>query len=229
MRRPLRNGERLEFLVYLRAVPLLVMNPILLLAPLLVSIVDQVLAETIGGGLAQFCIFMLDTFGLAISIIAADMIWRRGRASFDEAWDDARRKAGDILMAAIGLNFVIFVAGYGGSILSPYLGIICTVAAVVFLIYTVAAAALSGVPGSAALQKSIDIVRASPVNAIVLTIVTIAAYWWIGTYLPLRYFLGFGTISLVIQAVFKALALGYISLIMAQRFSTLNFYTPRVV
>ena len=199
------------------------MNPILLLAPLLVSIIDEVLSETLGAGLARLFIFLLDTFGLAISIIVADMIWRLGRASFDEAWDDAKRKAGDILLASIGLNFVLYVAAYGGGIIAPEVAILTTVIAIVFLIYTVAAAAMSGVPGPAALQKSIDLVRAAPINAVLLSIVTIAVYQYIGVFVPLAYFGDFGTATLVIIAVFKSIALGYIALIMAQRFNTLNF------
>ena len=223
MRRPNRISEKVEFLVYLRAFPLLLMNPILLLSPLLVSIVDEVLKETLGSSFAQFFVFLLDTFGLAVSIIIADMIWRRGRASFDEAWDDARRKAPDILLASIGLNFVLYFALYAGTIITWVVGVVLSVVAAVFLIYTIAAAAISGIPGPAALQKSIDTVRAAPINAVILTIVTFAVYLYVGTFVPILYFGMYGTITLIIGALFKAIALGYVALIMAQRFSTLNF------
>jgi hypothetical protein len=227
----LPNCERVELLAYVRAIPLLLLNPILLLGPLLVSIIDEVISEAfpgsaegyIGGGLASFCIFLLDTFGLAIAIIAADMVWRRGKTSFDEAWEEARRKAGDILMAAIGLNFVLFFAAYAGSLISPYIGIGLILAAMVFLIYTVPAAAMSGVPGAAALQKSIDVVRAAPINAVILTIVTIATYYFANALPVLPYFANYSTLSLVIAALFKSIALSYIALILAERFNALAF------
>jgi hypothetical protein len=230
MRPPNRIRERIELLAYVRAVPLLLLNPILLLGPLLVSILDEVISEAfpgsaggyIGGGLASFCIFLLDTFGLAIAIIAADMVWRRGKTSFDEAWEEAKRKAGDILMAAFGLNFVLFFAAYAGSLISPYIGIGLILAAMVFLIYTVPAAAMSGVPGAAALQKSIDVVRAAPVNAVILTLVTIVTYFFANE-LPVHYFSGYSTLSLVIAALFKSIALSYIALILTERFNALAF------
>lgn len=230
MRPPNRMRERIELLAYIRAVPLLLLNPILLLGPLLVSIIDEVISETfpgsaegyIGGSIASFCIFLLDTFGLAIAIIAADMVWRRGKASFDEAWEEAKRKAGDILMAAIGLNFVIYFAAYAGSLISFIIGFGLILVAMVFLIYTIPAAAMSGVPGAAALQKSIDVVRAAPINAVILTLVTIATYYFANA-VPLLYFANFSTLSLVIAALFKAIGLSYIALILAERFNALAF------
>jgi hypothetical protein len=223
--------ERVELLAYVRAIPLLVLNPILLLAPLLVSILDQVLSEAfpnsadgiVGGGFASFLIFLLDTFGLAIAVLAADMIWRRGKTSFDEAWDEAKRKAGDILLAAIGLNFIIFVARYAGDTISPIAGVAFMIAAMVCMVYTIPAAALSGVPGSAALQKSLDIVRAAPINAIILSVIAILAYFFIGIYVPYRFFIGLGTITLVVAALFKSIALSYIAMIMAERYNALGF------
>ncbi len=222
MRRLNRNNDKVELLVYLRAFPLLVMNPIVLLAPLLAAILDQVLIATFRTPFTSLIIFLLDTFALAVSIIVADMVWRRGKASFDEAWDDARRKAGDILLAGIGLNFVLFVAKYAGDIVSPYAGYIGMLIALVFLIYTVPAAAISGVPGSLALQKSIDLVKPSPINAVILTVVALGIYFFVGGYLPAAYLDGFGTVTLVLEAACKALALGYVSFIMAQRFATQN-------
>ncbi len=248
MRLPPRPRERIELLAYVRAIPLLIMNPVLLLGPLLVGIIDQIISRIFTGstdsflGIASLLVFLLDTVGLAVSIIVADMIWRHGKASFDEAWDDTRRKIGDLLLAAIGLNFVLSIAFYAGSIITDALADICAIVACaivpmsnplssadaladicacVFLIYTVAAAAISGIPGSAALQRSIDLVRAAPINAVILTIVTIVSYRFLSEY-PLLALPNYGTTSLVIQAACKAIALGYVALIMAQRYNDLS-------
>jgi hypothetical protein len=217
---------------YLRAVPLLLRNPELMAVPFLMAIVGVVVGRLtspssdimggITGGLTQFVLFLLDAFGLAISVIMADAAWRRGRGSFDDAWSDGRRKAGDILLAAVGLNFVLFVAVYAGQLLGGTVQIILGALALYFLIYTIPAAAIGGIPGGAALQVSIERVRQSPAAALLLTVVFIVVYEGVGFIAPQALGLD-GIASLLLGAVFRAVALGYLSLVLAKVYTETAF------
>jgi hypothetical protein len=213
---------------YLRAIPLLIRNPELMAVPFLMAIIGVAIGRMtssssdvmggITGGLWQFVFFLLDAFGLAVSIIMADAAWRRGRGSFDDAWIEGRRKAGDILLAAIGLNFVLFVAVYAGQLLgNGLLQLILPAIALYFLIYTLPAAAIGGIPGGASLQVSIERVRQAPAVALLLTIVFVVVYEGIAFVAPVA--LGLTGISVLIAgAAFKAIALGYLSLVLAKNY-----------
>lgn len=225
----MRDLRRLDLSAYLRAFPLLVRNPELLVAPLLMAVVGIAVGMLlpssggalggITGGLTQFFLFLLDAFGLAVSVILADGAWRRGRGSFEDAWSDARRKAGDILLAAIGLNFVLFVAIYAGSLLGGSLQLILAAIAFFFLIYTIPAAAIGGIPGAAALQVSIDRVRRDPLRAAILTVVFVAVYWYVGVAAAPLLYSADGLIASLIGALLKALALAYLSLVLAKNYA----------
>src|SRR6185312_13943207 len=178
----MRRTPRIDLGTYLLAIPLLLRNPELMAVPLLSGIVGVALARFLSAsadilGLGQLIQFLLDAFALAVSIILADMAWRRGRGSFDDAWTDARRKAGDILLTAIGLNFIIFVADFAGRFLGTYFEIGLDVIAIFFMIFALPAVAIGGIPGGAALQISIDRVRQAPVPAGILTVVFLVLYF----------------------------------------------------
>ena len=107
------NGVgKVDLLAYVRAIPLLIRNPQIALAPLLAALAEVLLYMIVpmdGGffgqanqGLAQIVAQLIASFGLAVAIIAADDAWRRGRAPFDDAYEQARRRAGDLIVAAIG-------------------------------------------------------------------------------------------------------------------------------
>ena len=79
-------------------------------------------------------------------------MWRGRRGAFDEAWDEGRAKSGGILFAAIGFQFVMWAAGYIGSFFGCDRALPGIVAAF-FLIYTIPAASIGGIPGS---SRSLD-------------------------------------------------------------------------
>jgi len=220
--------------MYGQALPLLVRNPALLLAPLFTGILDIFLqqygrlagSDALGGfagSIMQLLVFIIDSFGLAVSLIIADRCWRYGKGSFEDGWENARRKVGDIFMAALGLNFIVFVAGQLGSYINPYVGELLFVVAFFFLIYTLPAAAIGGVPGGAALNVSIERVRANYPTAIGLAICFLVLYWAVGSILIPLYTVDLGIISLFIGAVFKSIALGYFALVLAKGYDDVSY------
>jgi len=209
----MRRARAVDWKLYVLAIPLLARNPALLLAPFAGALVGVFLTAFYGGvaaadplsgmvsgGIAQLIAFLLKSFALGVSLIIASGAWRRGVYSFDDAWVDARRKAGDILMAALGLNLVVYVAGLVGAFVSPPAGMLLSLAAIYFLIYTLPAAAIGGFPGTAALQASIDRVQRRYVPTAVLLIVSGAAYLGLGFYLPLTFVAPSGVIGEIVSA-----------------------------
>jgi hypothetical protein len=225
--------------VYLQAIPLLLRNPSLLLAPLFTGVLG-VLVQEFGGGsnpggvlgdvsgsILQLLVFLFNCFGLGISVIIADHAWRRGKASFEDGWEEGRRKAGDIFMAALGLNFVIYIALQIGSFINPILGEVLFVVAFFFLIYTIPAAAIGGVPGMMALNTSIERVKANYPTAVGLAICFVLLYWGVGTILVPLYTGTMGIVSFLIAAVVRALVLGYFALVLAQGYNQISYTRPR--
>ena len=66
---------------------------------------------------------LIQLFALGVSIIIGDMGWRRGHASFDDAWQDARHKGRDILFAALGFRSCLSIAQYAGTVVGSAIGI----------------------------------------------------------------------------------------------------------
>jgi hypothetical protein len=177
----LRSLGGIDLGAYLRAFVLLARNPQIVLAPLLAAITSVLLQLVIPGGNGDFISSansgiaglisqLIGSFGLAVAMIVADAAWRHGRAPFDDAWDDARRKAGDILIAALGLNFVVYVAGLIGGFVGSAGTIVLSLVATYFFIYTLPAAAIGGVPGSAALQVSLERARTAIAPTLLVTL-----------------------------------------------------------
>ena len=99
------------------------------------------------------------------------------RATFDEAWDEGRRKAGGILIATIGFYFLFYVAGYiGGFSGSPIVQIALELIVAFLLIYTIPAAAIGGMPGNFAIGASFRAVKANVPAAIVLAVVFVVLW-----------------------------------------------------
>ncbi len=169
--------------VYASAVPRLLRNPSIIVVPLLMAVIGVLLtvvmtpfsSGAIGSmtlGLAQLIQFMLTLFGLGAACIIADDAWRHGHASFERGWVETRRRGSDILMASVGFGLVVTVGLYVTQIIG-LLGYLLAAAIVVFLIWTIPAAAVGGIPGGAAIQVSIDRVRSTPLPAVLATIVTL--------------------------------------------------------
>jgi len=226
--------EHVDFSIYLRGLGVFARNPTVIVMPLLVAVigvlVDQ-LTRFIGDpfGLAHFVVLLLDLFALGVSIIIADAGWRRGVASFDEAWHDARRKAGDIIFAAFGFTFVLQIA----LLASQYLGAagIAVVALAAYgLIFTIPAAAIGGVPGGAAINASVEHVKTNPLTAGVLTAVTIVLLLFftqfVGVWLEVFVDEALGgpsVIGPVLAAAVRAIAAGYVAVVMAKVYAEVAF------
>jgi hypothetical protein len=237
-----RSASPVDFAAYLRAVGLLIRNPGLALAPLLMGVAQVLLFMVLpmgnGGGLAgmansgiaSLIAQLLNSFGLAVSLIMAESLWRQRGARFDDAWEGARRNAGGILLAAVGYNFVIWIASYFGSAV-PYGSIVLGVVASFFFIYTVPAAAIGGIPGGAALQVALERARRSPFPTAIVTAVYLFVYYILtaivtDAVLPLvlekdpyaPYVVG-----RIVAALVQAIAAGYVALVLAKAYDDASY------
>jgi hypothetical protein len=232
----------IDLSVYAKAVPLLVRNPAIIVIPLLMAVIGvlfRLVMVPYGGGvggltgqLASFIVILLELFGLGTACIIADDAWRHGRASFDNGWTEARSRGGDILFAALGFTLLLSVAQFAGSLIGP-LAIALTVLVIVFLIWTIPAAAVGGIPGGAAIQTSIDRVRGAPLSAAIAAIVSVAvavigvgvlSVYLDGWILPLT---GGNLIpALLVSALLQGIAVGYVALILTKTYTDAAF-SPR--
>jgi len=223
---------------YAKAFVLLARNPQIVLAPLLMG-VAQLLAFTVlapGGaafassGLLGLVAQLLDGFGFAIALIIAESAWRRGRAPFDDAWDEGRRRLGDILFATFGLGFVMYLAALAGSYIGAAAFAIVAIAWF-FFIYTLPAAAIGGFPGGAALNASVERARQAPIPTAVVTAVFLAGTALMPTLLlttiaPLfagmRSF-GSATVDALVAYAVKAVVEGYLALVLAKTYDNVSY------
>ena len=237
------RGPDVDLVVYAKALPLLLRNPAIVVIPLLMAVIGVLLQLTLvpyGGGaigglmsqLASFITILLELFGLGAACIIADDAWRHGRASFENGWADARNRGGDILFAALGFTLLLSVAQYAGSLLGP-LAIVLIVLVIVFLIWTIPAAAVGGVPGGAAIQVSIDRVRGAPLPAVIAAIVTVALLaigvpilsGYLGGWIPLlrESVIAYSLVSALLQGI----AVAYVALILTKTYTDAAFGTRR--
>ncbi len=231
--RSLKAGP-VDLLAYVRAVPLLARHPQIALAPLLAAVAQVLLfkimpADTGAGllgsansSLAVLASQLIASFGLAVALIVAEAAWRRGRAPFDDAWDEARHKAGGILLAAIGFNFITYIAGILGSVLGPIGALVLTLLAYVFFVYTIPAAAIGGLPGAAALNGSLERAQRTIVASVLVTIL----YFFVFSFAPSL--IGNALLPLLLSS--SALASGVIvSLVVAAANAVLTAYLAIVL
>lgn len=228
-----RSGSYLDWKLYLEALPLYARNLGVLLYPLIASGIglgltyaEGPLFNPIGGAgdpIINFIIQVIYGFGFALAVIFADDAWRHGRANLRAAWDQGRRRAGDILLAIIGFYFLIYVAGLIGNILGPILSLALTVLAVWAFIYAIPAAAIGGIPAGGAFSTSLQAARRHPLATAILAIVSYGV--WIGlTRYALNAVSGYLGVGYdVAQVLLTAIALGYIALIIARQYADLAF------
>jgi hypothetical protein len=237
------RGPDVDLSVYVKALPLLVRNPAIIVVPVLMAVIGVLLqltllpyyggaAGSLTGQLASFITFLLELFGLGAACIIADDAWRHGRASFEKGWAEARNRGGDILFAALGFTLLLAVAQYAGMLLGP-LALILIVLVVVFVLFAIPAAAIGGVPGGAAIQVSIDHVRGAPLPAVIAAIVTVAL---LGLGVP---FLSVNLaraipllhasliLNLLVGALVQGIAVSYIALILTKTYTDAAFGTRR--
>jgi hypothetical protein len=228
--------------IYLRALPLLVRTPSIVVVPLMMAVlgilVGEVLAPLGGGiagqltgGLAGFLVFILELFGLGAACVIADDAWRHGRASFDRGWSEARRRGSELFMAAFGVAIVLSAASFVTPLFGALVADVLAAIAVVFLIWVMPAAAIGGVPGGAALGISIERVRETPLPAIVAAVVAIALLRVAVPYAAVNLFILVapygGSLSPIIfqliTALLQAIAMGYIALIVTKTYADVAF------
>jgi len=240
----LRSGSGLDPATYFKSIGLLVRNPSILLAPFAASLLQSVLLlmagsmlsggviGTLNASLTQLIAQLLNSVGLAIAIIVGDIAWRRGRAGFDEAWEDARRKLPDILMAALGFNFLVFVASYIGSMFLGGIGaLVLGAIALFFFIYTMPAAAIGGIPGGAALQVSLERARANVLPTLAVFVIYIGTFYILSAYATGYVFLWLtslgapssSVITALTVAVIQAILSGYVALVLAKTYADISY------
>jgi hypothetical protein len=219
--------------MYAQAIPALIKHPSILAVPLLAAVmsilINAVLAPQftnalggMGAGVFGIIVQLIYLWAFGIAIIQASHIWRDRRGSFDEAWEEGRSKFGGILLAAVGFQFVVWAATYIGSFFGGF-GLVLGVIAAFFLIYTMPAAAIGGMPGSLAISASIRAVRANVPGSILLALV------FVGLWIVLPYYLQYltGTLSSLynslIMAVIEAVILGYLAFPFAKQYDDVAF------
>ena len=230
---------RVDIAMYAQAIPLLLRHPSVFVMPLLAAVIDLLIAQItplftdpLGGAgafLFQIIVQLVYGFCFGIAVISANDVWRRRRATFDDAWEEGRRKAGGILIATIGFYFLIYVAGYiGGFTQIPILQIVLSLIAAFFLIYTIPAAAIGGMPGNLAIGASFRAVRADLLGTAILAIVFVALWIWVPNIglpnLIARFGATLGVVGyeLVIAAV-KAIVLAYLAFPFAKQYDDIAF------
>jgi hypothetical protein len=232
----MRPSMRIDLAMYARAIPLLVRRPSIFAMPLLAAVVDLLLTQIsysftdptggAGAGIFQLLAQLVYLWAFGVTIIQASNIWRRHRGTFEEAWEEGRTKFGGIALAAIGFQFVVSALSYIGSFFNPFLGLGLGAIAALFLIYTIPAAAIGGMPGTLAISASIRSVRANPLASVVLALVFFAL-WYIAIPLLLPYLLGSAHLTPILwslcTAAARAIVLAYLAFPFAKQYDDIAF------
>jgi hypothetical protein len=217
-----------------------VRNPSIVVVPLLMAVAGVLLIRlfppmggavlgSLTGGIVWLGVFLLLMFGLGTACIIADDAWRHGHVSFDRDWAEARRRAPEILMASIGLSLILWLAQFVGVLLG-WVSILLVALAAFFLIWAIPAAAIGGIPGAAAIQASIDRVRANPLSAALATIVTLAlvvilaplVQSWFENWLS-PFTAGTTVVGSLVGALIQAITVAYAALIITKTYSDAAF------
>jgi len=225
--------DGVDISIYARAFGVVARHPLIFVFPVVATIVKIGLGflrgplfDPVGGndfGLMQLLFSLIDGFAFGLTLIAAESAWRGNRFSVASVWDEGRRKAGSILIATIGLVFVIYVA----SMLGGFLGIIAVlVPALVlfFLIYTIPAAAIGGVPGGAALSASIERVKQNYLAAALLVIASLLLYFYVGVFLGAYIGTAVGFLAPYATAIIQAVVIAYLAAVTARQYDEVAFY-----
>jgi len=232
------RGQRLDLLLYAAALPVYARNLGVSLAPLVAAAIGIGLdylsgplfaaVGGAGGGLFAFVTRVVEGFAFAIAVIFADDAWRHGRGNVRAAWNQARRRAGDIIIAVIGFLFLTYVAGLVGSIVGLIGSYVLTALAVWAFLYAIPAAAIGGVPAGGAFSTSLQTARRNPLATALLAIVSVVV--WLGL---TQYALGALALYMNPAAYFAALvlltaiAIGYVALIVAKQYADFAFRSYR--
>jgi hypothetical protein len=230
-----RSQPSVDVAMYAQAVPSLLRHPSIFVMPLLAAVVDLLIQQITpfftnaaggaGGFLFQIIIQLVYGFCFGVAVIGANNVWRGRHAGFDDAWEEGRRKAGGILIATIGFYFLVYVAGYvGGLIGSAAVQIALELVVAFFLIYTIPAAAIGGMPGNLAIGASFRAVRANVLGAAILAIVFVVLWIWLPNFVVSQIGAGLGLIGLeLVLAAIKAVVLSYLAFPFAKQYDDVAF------
>ena len=221
--------------MYAQAIPALGRHPSIFVMPLLAAVVDLLMQQitpfftnAVGGAgsfLFQIVVQLVYGFCFGVAVIGANNVWRGRRATFDEAWEEGRQKAGGILIATIGFYFLVYVAGYAGSLLgSAALQIALQLVVSFFLIYTIPAAAIGGMPGNLAIGASFRAVRENLLGAAILAIAFVLLWVWLPEFVVNKFALGLGVIGYeLVLAAIRAVVLAYLAFPFAKQYDDVAF------
>ena len=232
----MRNGGRsVDVAIYGKALVHLARHPSILVLPLLAAVVDMLLSYWstlftdplggIGAGLFQFVIQIVYLFAFGVAVIQANNLERGYRAGFDDAWEDGRRKAMGIILAAIGFQFITWMAGYIGGFLGiPLLQIALQAIAYFFLILTIPAAAIGGLPGSLAVSGSIRAVRTNWPACILLAVAFVALWVFVPNGIINAAGMNLGVLgTMLVLAAIHAIVLAYLAFPFAKTYDETAF------
>lgn len=231
----MRAGQRIDFMSYVRALPSLVRHPSIIAMPLLAAVIDMLFSRFsglftdplggLGSGIFGLIVQIVYLFAFGIALIQANNIQRGYRGGFDDAWEEGRRKASGIILAAIGFQFLVFIPAYMGSIVGSTISIVLQLVAYFFLILTIPAAAIGGLPGGLAISGSIRAVRSNPLACLVLAVVFVALWVYVPIYIS-RFFTDLTALNLTI-AVARAIILAYLAFPFSATYDEIAFHTRR--
>ena len=225
--------RKVDLAMYVQALPLYARNLGVLFPPLIAALVAIALnyagvwffAASGGAGLGIIGLLVNIMYGFAfgISLIFADDAWRHERANLPSAWNDGRRKAGNILIAVIGFFFLTWIARYIGAMSgSTYVALALGALALWAFIYAIPAAAIGGTPGGASLSASLQAARRQPLATAILVVICLLV--WVALTQYAVQWLPFSEIgNEIASALLTAIALGYIALVVAKQYSDLAF------
>jgi hypothetical protein len=228
------GGQRLDLALYFQALPLYARNLGVLLPPLIAAIIgigldyaSGPLFAGVGGAgasIVAFIVRIIEGFAFGVSVIFADDAWRHGRGHLRTAWDQSRRKAGEIIIATIGFFFLIYIAQMIGGIVNATLSEALGALALWAFIYAIAAAAIGGLPGGAAFSASLQAARRHPLATAILAIVCIIVWYGLAEYAVAAVgpYVGVAGFEAT-RALLTAIALGYIALIIARQYADFAF------
>ncbi len=231
----MRRQPRVDFGMYAQAVPQLARHPSIFVMPLLAAVVDLLIQQispfftnAVGGAgsfLFGIIVNLVYGFCFGVAVIAANNVWRGRRAGFDEAWEEGRLKAGGILIATIGFYFLIYVAQYAGQLIgSTILQLVLEVVVAFFLIYTIPAAAIGGMPGNLAIGASFRAVRENLLGAGILAIVFVVLWIWLPYFVVAQVGANLGVVGYeLVLAAIKAIVLAYLAFPFAKQYDDVAF------
>lgn len=225
----------LDWKLYFEALPLYARNLGVLLFPLIAAAIGLGLtylgnwfSAPTGFALASIFVYIaliVEGYGFALAVIFADDAWRHKRANLQNAWDQGRRRAGDIIITIIGFLFLVWIAGIVGGILPiPYLSQVLQVLAIWAFLYAIPASAIGGIPSGGAFSASLQAARRHPLATAILAIVSYVVWVGLTNYAlnAIAAYTGEAAFAAA-QVLLAAIALGYIALIIARQYADLAF------